>query len=215
MTTTITISSSPPAQEKALQHAMLRLEAALLAPVVSGELRPWTETVRESLMSFGPTWIEYVNGVVHLQYKQIAKTDANLLSRVDQMIQEDRQLLTDFAQFENNVKDLAVRASQVQKNEGKAADNRLQVEAGRNGADSAHQKAAGCGNNLAQRGKLSRLGNRRLRHSACAELPPHLRCENNSRLTFEADRRVQKTATPVYDHPGVWPGWARTWNCSR
>jgi len=44
------------------------------------------------------------------------------------MIQEDRQLLADFGHFETRVDDLAVRAGQVQKNEGKAADDRSQVE---------------------------------------------------------------------------------------
>jgi len=123
-----TITRPQPPQEKSLQDSMLRLEAALLAPVVSGELKQWTEVVSEALQSFGSKWVDFVNTVLHQQYVQIAKTDPNLLSRVDQMIQEDRQLLADFGNFETSVDDLAVRAGQVQKNEGKAADDRSQVE---------------------------------------------------------------------------------------
>jgi hypothetical protein len=123
-----TITRPQPPQEKSLQDSMLRLEAALLAPVVSGELKQWTEVVNESLQAFGSKWVEFVNTVLHQQYVHIAKTDPNLLSRVDQMIQEDRQLLAEFGHFETRVDDLAVRAAQVQKNEGKAADDRSQVE---------------------------------------------------------------------------------------
>ena len=123
-----TITRPLPPQEKSLQDSMLRLEAALLAPVVSGELKQWTEGVAESLQAFGSKWVDFVNLVLHQQYVHIAKTDPNLLSRVEQMIQEDRQLLADFGHFETSVDDLAVRARQVQKNEGKAADDRGQVE---------------------------------------------------------------------------------------
>ena len=126
MTSLITKTQSP--QEQALQDSMLRLESALLAPVVSGELKTWSEGTAESLSEFGPAWIEYVNRVLHPQYTQIAKTDPDLLSRVDRMIQEDRQLLADFSQFESSVSDLVRRARQVQQNEGKAADDRIQVE---------------------------------------------------------------------------------------
>ena len=123
-----TITRPQPPQEKSLQESMLRLETALLAPVVSGELQQWTEGVAESLEAFGPKWVEFVNSVLHQQYVQIAKTDPNLLSRVEQMIQEDRQLLVDFANFETSVNKLQVRAREAQKNEGKVADERLQVE---------------------------------------------------------------------------------------
>jgi hypothetical protein len=115
-------------QEQSLQDSMLRLESALLAPVVSGELKSWTATVEESLRTFGADWMAYVKSVLHPQYSRIAKTDPNLLSRVDQMIQEDRQLLTDFARFESGVSDLTRRAEQVQRDESKAADDRAGVE---------------------------------------------------------------------------------------
>lgn len=123
-----TITRPQPPQERSLQDAMLRLEAALLAPVVSGELKQWTEAVAESSQAFGSRWIAFVNSVLHQQYVQIAKTDPNLLPRVDQMIQEDRHLLADFGQFQSSVDDLAVRADQVRKNEGKAAEERSRVE---------------------------------------------------------------------------------------
>jgi len=124
---TTTLQTQAPL-EHSLQDSMLRLESALLAPAVSGELKSWTATVGEELRAFGPDWMAYVKSVLHPQYSRIAKTDPNLLSRVDQMIQEDRQLLTDFGQFESCVSNLAGRAEQVQKDESKAADDRARVE---------------------------------------------------------------------------------------
>jgi hypothetical protein len=125
MSSTIT---KPLPQEKSLQDSMLRLEAAILAPVVSGELKQWAEVVAESLQTFGATWVEFVNSVLHQQYVQIAKTDPDLLSRVDQMIQADRNMLADFGNFKTKVDDLAVRARQAQKNEAKLTEDRTQVE---------------------------------------------------------------------------------------
>jgi hypothetical protein len=114
--------------EQTLQDSMAKLESALLAPVVSGELKSWTESVAEALNAFGPNWVQYVKTVLHPQYMEIAKTDNDLLGRVEQMIQEDQQLVTEFNELQARVDDLAKRADRVQKHESKAAEDREQVE---------------------------------------------------------------------------------------
>lgn len=114
--------------EQTLQDSMSRLEAALLAPVVSGELKSWTQSVAEALDAFGPNWVQYVKAVLHPQYTEIAKTDNDLLGRVEQMIQEDHQLVEEFNELQSRVDELAKRADEVQKHESKAAEDREQVE---------------------------------------------------------------------------------------
>jgi len=124
MSTTTTLAPA----EQALHDSMAHLESALLTPVVSGELESWTQTVAESLKAFGPTWVNYVKSVLHPQYAQIAKVDPDLLPRVDQLVQEDRQLVADFTEFESRVAALASRAAQVRKHESKVADDQEGVE---------------------------------------------------------------------------------------
>jgi methyl-accepting chemotaxis protein len=120
-------STVAPAEQN-LQHSMSQLEAALLAPVVSGELKSWTQSVLEALNSFGPLWLQYVKTVLHPQYNEIAKTDNDLLRRVEQMIQEDQQLVTEFNELQQRVEELVKRADEVQKHESKAAEDRENVE---------------------------------------------------------------------------------------
>lgn len=114
--------------EQTLQDSMAKLESALLAPVVSGELKSWTESVAEALDAFGPNWVQYVKSVLHPQYMEIAKTDNDLLGRVEQMIQEDQQLVAEFNELQTRVGELSKRAEQVDKHESKAADDREKVE---------------------------------------------------------------------------------------
>src|SRR6478672_2288981 len=116
-----------PAEQK-LQPAMSQLEAALLAPVVSGQLTSWTHAVLEALNAFGPSWVDFVKTVLHPQYNEIAKTDNDLLRRVEQMIQEDQQLVAEFNQLQKRVEDFAKRADEVKKHESKAAEDREKVE---------------------------------------------------------------------------------------
>lgn len=123
----MTTTTLAPAEQK-LQHGMSLLEGALLAPVVSGELTSWTHAVLEALNSFGPLWVQYVKTVLHPQYNEIAKTDNDLLRRVEQMIQEDQQLVAEFNDLQQRVEDLAKRAAEVQKHESKLAEDREKVE---------------------------------------------------------------------------------------
>jgi hypothetical protein len=126
-----TMNQDPTTQT--LEESMLRLELALLSPVVSGELTSWVETVQEALAEFGPSWVAYVKSVLHPQYSEIAKTDPDLLPRVDQLIEEDLQLVADLASLSVCVIEFSKQAELVEKNETKAEEGRKHVE--RSGLD--------------------------------------------------------------------------------
>ena len=119
-------SQSP--EEAVLQESMGRLEAAFLAPVVSGELNSWVENMRHALDEFGPAWVAYVKNVLHPQYAEIAKTDSDLLDRVGKLIQADKELLNEFYSFQERVRELSRRAQQVDKKEYKTVDQREDLE---------------------------------------------------------------------------------------
>jgi len=121
-----TITATP--VEQSMQESMSRLEAALLAPPVSGELKNWTAEAIEALQTFGPAWIAYVKEVLHPQYTEIAKSDNDLLRRVEQMLQEDKQLVTDLNDLQSRFHEFAKRAEVADKHESKIAENREALE---------------------------------------------------------------------------------------
>jgi hypothetical protein len=119
--------------EHALQETMRRFEAALLTPVVGGELKAWITGVREAAATFGLDWTRYLRSVLHMQYDEIAKADPELLHQVDQMVAADEQLLEDYAQFHESLQELAARANKVASHESRLDDSREELE--RSGID--------------------------------------------------------------------------------
>jgi hypothetical protein len=117
---------SPP--EQAIQETMAKLEAALLAPVVSGELQAWIRQVQQAATTFGTDWACYLHSVLHVQYAEIAGTDPELLGRVEQMVKTDQQLLEDFARLQEELHELGCRAQKVDKHESKLAEHRQRLE---------------------------------------------------------------------------------------
>ncbi len=114
--------------EPVVNEAMTKLETALLTPLVSGELDSWVQDVREAGVELGPALREYIESVLHAQYVQIAKTDEELLSRVEQMIEEDKNLLGEYDGFLAELATLAARVPSAEKDELKIADHRAHVE---------------------------------------------------------------------------------------
>ena len=98
---------------------MTKLEAALLSPVVSGELKTWIANVQQAARTFATDWTCYLRSVLHVEYAQIASTDQELLSNVQKMIRVDQQLLADLADFLDNLHELSCRAERVAKYESK------------------------------------------------------------------------------------------------
>ena len=111
-------------QEGELKEAMARLETALLSPVLSGELESWVQTVEQSARALDQRLQPYINTVLHAQYKEIAKSDQELLSRVEQMVAEDQQLVAEYQLFLSDLDDLARRVPEVKKHESKVAEQR-------------------------------------------------------------------------------------------
>lgn len=123
----MTTSLSPPMQT--LQDTMTRLEGALLAPVVSGELNAWIHNVQQAATTFATDWACYLRSVLHVEYEEIGKTDTELLSIVQQMIRVDQQLLEDLATFLEGLHALSRRAEMAERHEDKLAEERKRLEA--------------------------------------------------------------------------------------
>jgi len=114
--------------EPVVNESLAKLETALLTPVVSGELNAWMHSVREATVELGSHLREYIEGVLHAQYAQISKTDEELLSHVEQMIEEDKNLLCEYDGFLAEFDKLAARASSAERDELKVADHRRHIE---------------------------------------------------------------------------------------
>jgi hypothetical protein len=116
------------APEQALDETLGKLEKALLAPVVSGELKSWVTNVRQAAATFAVDWTRYLHSVLHLQYQEIAQTDPELLSEVEKMIQTDQQLLEKFARFHEELQTLEKNAEKVEWQENKLAGEQKRIE---------------------------------------------------------------------------------------
>jgi hypothetical protein len=111
-----------------LSDTLARLETALLSPIVSGELETWARAVQESTTQLGQRLPTYLKTVLHPQYAEIAKSDQELLTRVDQLIAEDQNLLLEQAAFKKKVDEFAERTSHIKKDEAQGAAQRPQIE---------------------------------------------------------------------------------------
>jgi hypothetical protein len=111
-----------------LSEALTQAETALLTPVVSGELETWATTVQETTQLASERLPIYLKHVLHPEYAEIAKTDPELLPRVEQLIAEDQSLLVDQDAFRTEVNDFAKRASHIKKDEAQVAAERSKLE---------------------------------------------------------------------------------------
>jgi len=115
--------------EPVITESLTKLETALLTPQVSGELDGWVQSVREATSELGSHLREYLDDVLHAQYVQIAKVDNELLTQVEQMIAEDKNLLCEFDGFVAELDTLTTRVPSAEKDELKVADHRQHLEA--------------------------------------------------------------------------------------
>ena len=111
-----------------LTDSLTRLETALLSPVVSGELESWAKTVAETTQQLAHCLPEFLDNVLHPQYALIAKADAELLSRVEQLVAEDKNMLHDLETFRSQADQFVARAAQVKKDEVQLAGHRQTLE---------------------------------------------------------------------------------------
>ena len=118
-----------PAQSAAdLNSALATLETALLTPVVSGELESWARTAQQACTELDRRLPPYLRSVLHPQYAEIARSDGELLSRVEQLIAEDQNLLLEQSAFGDRMNAFAQRAAEVKRDEAQAAAEQAQLE---------------------------------------------------------------------------------------
>jgi len=70
----------------------------------------------------------YLKSVLHPEYVEIAKTDPELLPRVELLIAEDQKLLLDQDSFRTEANDFAKRAANIKKDEAQVATERSKLE---------------------------------------------------------------------------------------
>ena len=111
-----------------LNDTLAKLETALLTPVVSGELESWARTAEGATNSLGRCLPEYLKSVLHRQYAEIARTDPELLSRVQQLIEQDRLVMIELDALRLRVAEMVKQAKEVSKDEVRLAAERSKVE---------------------------------------------------------------------------------------
>jgi hypothetical protein len=111
-----------------LCEALTQAETALLSPVVSGELESWARTLQETTQLISERLPTYLKSVLHPEIAEIAKTDPELLPRVEQLIAEDQSLLVDQDGFRTEVNEFAKRAANIKKDEAQVATERSKLE---------------------------------------------------------------------------------------
>src|SRR5262245_56524062 len=83
--------------DKTLDEALTKWEKALLSPVVSGELESWAQDCARASQEAGDVLRAYSQQVLRAQFAEISSADQELLPRVQQMTQEDKALLEEYA----------------------------------------------------------------------------------------------------------------------
>jgi hypothetical protein len=114
--------------DRALEETLSTMETALLAPVVSGELKSWINNVQQAVKTFAVDWTRHLHSVLHVQYAEIATSDPEMSAFVEKMIKTDQELLEELAQFHEALHQLSQRANEVNRDEGKLAGERQAVE---------------------------------------------------------------------------------------
>jgi hypothetical protein len=118
-----------PSQSAAeINDSLTRLETALLSPVASGELETWAHAVEEAATKLATQLPTYLKSVMHPEYAEIAKSDPELLTRVEQLIAEDQNVLLEQDAFRTHASDFARKAAQVKKDEAQVAAERTKLE---------------------------------------------------------------------------------------
>ena len=116
------------APQQTLQDTMTRLESALLAPVVSGEMPSWIREIEEAAATFAVDWTRQLHTSQHVQYREIAQNDPELLPEVEKMIAADDELLQSFAKFHEQLHGFRQEADKAGWQETKLAGRRKQLE---------------------------------------------------------------------------------------
>jgi hypothetical protein len=116
------------AEETTLHESLDKLETCLLSPVVPGELLDWVDAVRTAAGEVRGSFEAYIRDVLHPRYAEIAKSDTELLFRIQQATEEDQKLQAELDAFSAELEKLAREAPDAQKDELRVADQCRRVE---------------------------------------------------------------------------------------
>ena len=118
----------PAQSEGELNDALSKLETALLSPVVAGELESWARTAQDAATCLAERLPAHLKFVLHPQYAEIAKSDAELLPKVEQLVAEDQKVALEQDAFRTHLNDFAKLASQIKKDEARVSAERTKLE---------------------------------------------------------------------------------------
>lgn len=114
-------------QEVQLKEVVEKLEHALLTPVLSGELTGWVTTVQDAADDLDEQIRPFLE-VLHSEYKEIVKADNELMSKVEQLVADEKKFLLQLEEFRRDLHLLVERTPTVFSDEAKVAEERARVE---------------------------------------------------------------------------------------
>lgn len=114
--------------DRVLNDTLTKLEAALLAPPIAGEMGNWVREVKQAAATLSTDWTREQNCVLHPQYDQIAQTDPEMLSHVQQMTESDKVLSAELIEFHEQLHHLEEATAHVDWQETKLAAQQKRVE---------------------------------------------------------------------------------------
>ena len=114
--------------DRVLNETLTKLEAALLTPSIAGEMGNWAREVKQAAATLATDWTREQNCVLHPQYEQIAQTDPEMLSQVQQMTEVDKTLSDELIYFHQQLHQLEEATAHVDWQESKLATQQQRVE---------------------------------------------------------------------------------------
>jgi len=123
-----TQTSNVAQQAAELNEALANLETALLTPVVSGELASWAHAAQEAMDALSQRLPSYLKSVLHPQFAEIAKSDPELLTKIEQLIAEDQNVVLELDALRSRLNEFVKRVAEIQKDEARLASERAKVE---------------------------------------------------------------------------------------
>jgi len=114
--------------DRVLNDTLTKLEAALLAPPIAGEMGHWVREVKQAAATLATDWTREQNCVLHRQYEQIAQTDPEMLSHVQHMTEGEKVLSEELIAFHEQLQQLEEATAHVDWQETKLAAQQKRVE---------------------------------------------------------------------------------------
>jgi len=122
------MSTTATLPDRVLNETLTKLESALLAPSIAGEMGNWAREVKQAAATLATDWTREQNCVLHPQYEQIAQSDPEMLSQVHQLTEGDKTLSEELINFHQQLHQLEEATDHVDWQEAKLAAQQQRVE---------------------------------------------------------------------------------------